>query len=102
MKESLNKKYKSDEFDVIKSDKRMKLVRCNEDGKFRFLNNNNIEKRNFTFSVNDLDRDDIKIMEFIMNQEDFNKVIHRLILTRIEEYGTEAVKIDRFGNYIKE
>ncbi len=102
IKENLNKKYDNDEFEIIKYDKKIKLVRCKADNKLRFLNDKNIEKRNFTFSINDLDREDENIMEFIMNQEDFNKAIHRLILTRIEEHGTKPIKIDRFGNYVEE
>ena len=40
-------------------------------------------------------------MEFIFNQEDFNSTIHYLILNWIKEYGSENIKLDRFGNLIQ-
>ena len=91
--------YNDDEFTILKKDDNKKLVR-REDNKFIFLNNQNIEKRNFTFSINDHDREDEKIMEFIFNQEDFNSTIHYLKLNWIKEYGSENIKLDRFGQLV--
>lgn len=94
------KVYDEVEFIVLKEDENKKLVQ-KENNKFIFLNNQNIEKRNFTFSINDHDREDKMFMEFIFNQEDFNSTIHYLILNWIKEYGSENIKLDRFGNLIQ-
>ena len=91
--------YNDDEFTILKEDDNKKLVR-REDNKLIFLNNQNIEKRNFTFSINDHDREDEKFMEFIFNQEDFNSTIHYLILNWIKEYGSENIKLNRFGQLV--
>lgn len=92
--------YNDDEFKVIKENLNKKFVIRKEDNKFIFLNNNNVEKRNFTFSINDEDRKDETIMEFIFNQEDFNKSVHYLILNWIKEHSSENIKIDRYGNLV--
>ena len=91
--------YNDDEFTILKKDDNKKLVR-REDDKLIFLNNQNIEKRNFTFSINDHDREDEKIMEFIFNQEDFNSTIHYLILEWIKEHSPENIKLNRFGQLV--
>ena len=91
--------YNDDEFTILKKDDNKKLVR-REDDKLIFLNNQNIEKRNFTFSINDHDREDEKIMEFIFNQEDFNSTVHYLILEWIKEHSSENIKLNRFGQLV--
>ena len=91
--------YNDDEFTILKEDDNKKLVR-REDNKLIFLNNQNIEKRNFTFSINDHDREDEKFMEFIFNQEDFNSTIHYLILEWIKEHSPENIKLNRFGQLV--
>ena len=91
--------YNDDEFTILKEDDNKKLVR-REDDKLIFLNNQNIEKRNFTFSINDHDREDEKIMEFIFNQEDFNSTVHYLILEWIKEHSPENIKLNRFGQLV--
>ena len=91
--------YNDDEFTILKKDDNKKLVK-REDDKLIFLNNQNIEKRNFTFSINDHDREDEKIMEFIFNQEDFNSTVHYLILEWIKENSSENIKLNRFGQLV--
>ena len=91
--------YNDDEFTILKEDDNKKLVR-REDDKLIFLNNQNIEKRNFTFSINDHDREDEKFMEFIFNQEDFNSTVHYLILEWIKENSSENIKLNRFGQLV--
>ena len=91
--------YNDDEFTILKEDDNKKLVR-REDNKLIFLNNQNIEKRNFTFSINDHDREDEKFMEFIFNQEDFNSTIHYLILNWIKEHSPGNIKLNRFGQLV--
>ena len=91
--------YNDDEFTILKKDDNKKLVK-REDNKLIFLNNQNIEKRNFTFSINDHDREDEKIMEFIFNQEDFNSTVHYLILEWIKEHSPENIKLNRFGQLV--
>ena len=91
--------YNDDEFTILKEDDNKKLVR-REDNKLIFLNNQNIEKRNFTFSINDHDREDEKFMEFIFNQEDFNSTVHYLILEWIIEHSSENIKLNRFGQLV--
>ncbi len=91
--------YNDDEFTILKEDDNKKLVR-REDNKLIFLNNQNIEKRNFTFSINDHDREDEKFMEFIFNQEDFNSTVHYLILEWIKQHSPENIKLNRFGQLV--
>lgn len=95
------KKYHYENTDIIGESRNFKLIRC-ADKKYRFINNKNQEKRNFTFSINEEDRNDKEFMEFIINQTDLSKSIHKLILSWIEEYGTNNIRLDRKGNYIEE
>lgn len=97
--DSRTKEYNKNEFKIVSESKELMLVKC-DDNKYRFLNKKNVEKRNFTFSINDYDRADKEFMEFILNQEDFNKSIHYLILNWIKENGSKNIKIDRFGNLV--
>ena len=97
--DSRTKEYNKNEFKIVSESKELMLVIC-DDNKYRFLNKKNVEKRNFTFSINDYDRADKEFMEFILNQEDFNKSIHYLILNWIKENGSKNIKVDRFGNLV--
>lgn len=97
--DSRTKEYNKNEFKIVSESKEFMLVKC-DDNKYRFLNKKNVEKRNFTFSINDYDRADKEFMEFILNQEDFNKSIHYLILNWIKENGSKNIKVDRFGNLV--
>lgn len=97
--DSRTKEYNKNEFKIVSESKDLMLVKC-DDNKYRFLNKKNVEKRNFTFSINDYDRADKEFMEFILNQEDFNKSIHYLILNWIKKNGSKNIKIDRFGNLV--
>ena len=92
--------YNSDEFEIINERNNKKLVRLLENDRMIILNNSNVEKRNFTFSINNYDKEDLEFMSFVMNQEDLNKTFHYLILEFIKDHGTKNLKFNRYNQLI--
>lgn len=92
--------YAINEFEVIKENSSKKLVKLKESGKYLFLTDKNTERRNFSLSINSQDKWNLDFMEFIFNQSDLSNTLHYLIEKHIQEHGTSAVKVDRFGNLL--
>ena len=92
--------YAINEFEVIKENSSKKLVKLKESGKYLFLTDKNTERRNFSLSINSQDKWNLDFMEFIFNQSDLSNTLHYLIEKHIQEHGTSAEKVDRFGNLL--
>ena len=92
--------YAINEFEVIKENSSKKLVKLKESGKYLFLTDKNTERRNYSLSINSQDKWNLDFMEFIFNQSDLSNTLHYLIEKHIQEHGTSAVKVDRFGNLL--
>lgn len=75
---------------VILENNSLKLVETSK-GNLELINNENDVRRNFTLSINNMDKRNKEFMEFLINQKNIKDSLKFLIYNWIREHGTEDI-----------
>ena len=75
---------------VILENNSLKLVETSK-GNLELINNENDVRRNFTLSINNMDKRNKEFMEFLINQKNIKDSLKFLTYNWIREHGTEDI-----------